>query len=123
MVMGDETHSNLHQLLVLWGEDYPAIHQFLESQHLKYTTHEVQNELLSIIALQVLRRIAAQIQSAVFYTVIVDEATDCSNKEQVVVFRWVGEDLVAHDDFLDCTSLKALLLQPWWPSLKIPSCA
>ena len=27
---GSETNSNLHQLLVLRGEDYPAIHQFLE---------------------------------------------------------------------------------------------
>ena len=76
---GDETDSNLHQLLVLREEDYPAIHEFLQKKQLKYTFHEVQNELLSIMALQVLRRIAAQIQSAVFFTVMVDEATDCSN--------------------------------------------
>ena len=32
---------------------------------------------------------------------MVDETTDCSNKEQVVlVFRWVGEDLVPHEDFI-----------------------
>ena len=81
----DETNSNLHQLLVLRGEDYSAINHFLERQQLKYTAHEVQNELLSIMALQILRQIAAQIQSAVFFTVMVDETTDCSNKEQVVL--------------------------------------
>ena len=98
---GDDTDSNLHQLLVVRGEDYPAIHQFLEKQQLKYTTHEVQNELLSIMALQILRHIAAQIQSAVFFTVMVDEATNCSNKEQVVlVFRRVGKDLAAHEEFI-----------------------
>ena len=98
---GDETDSNLHQLLVLRGEDYTAIHQFLGREQLKYTSHEVQNEFLSIMALQVLCRIAVQIQNAVFFTVMVDEATDCSNKEQVVlVFRWIGEDLVAHEDFI-----------------------
>lgn len=98
---GDETDSNLHQLLVLRGEDYSAINQFLERQQLKYTAHEVQNELLSIMALQILRHIAAQIQSAVFFTVMVDETTDCSNKEQVVlVFRWVDDDLTAHEEFI-----------------------
>ena len=98
---GDETDSNLHQLLVLRGEDYSPINQFLERQQLKYTAHEVQNELLSIMALQILRHIAAQIQSAVFFTVMVDETTDCSNKEQVVlVFRWVDDDLTAHEEFI-----------------------
>ncbi len=112
---GDETDSNLHQLLVLRGEDYPAINHFLGRQQLKYTAHEVQNELLSIMALQVLRRIAAQIQSAVFFTVMIDEATDCSNKEQVVLaFRWVDEDLAAHEEFIglyltDSISAKALV--------------
>ena len=32
---------------------------------------------------------------------MIDEATDCSNKEQVVLtFRWVGEDLVPHEEFM-----------------------
>ena len=98
---GSETNSNLHQLLVLRGEDYPAIHQFLERQQLKYTAHEVQNELLSIMAQQVLRHIALQLQRAVFFTIMVDETTDCSNKEQVVLaFRWVDENLAAHEDFV-----------------------
>ena len=30
---GDDTDSNLHQLLVLRKEDYPAIHQFLENDN------------------------------------------------------------------------------------------
>lgn len=112
---GDDTDSNLHQLLVLQGGDYPAIHEFLERKQLKYTTHEVQNELLSIMAVQILRHIAAQIQSAVFFAVMGDEATDCSNKEQVVLpFRWVDEDLAAHEEFIglyltDSTTASALV--------------
>ena len=32
---------------------------------------------------------------------MLDETTDCSNKEQVVlVFRWVDENLTAHEDFV-----------------------
>lgn len=98
---GNDTDSNLHQLLVLQGEDNPFIHQFLRRQQLKYTSNEVQNELLSIMAQQILRCIAENIQSAVFFTVMADEMTDCSNKEQVVlVFRWVGEELEPHEDFI-----------------------
>lgn len=93
---GDETDSNFQQLLLLRGEDYPPIHEFLR----KYTAPEVQNELLSLMAQQILRNVAKRIQDSVFFTVMVDETTDSSNKEQVVlVFRWVDEDLVAHEEF------------------------
>ena len=98
---GDETDSNLYQLLLLRGEDYPPIHQFLQRQQLKYTAHEVQNELLSIMSQQILRGLALQIQKAVYFSIMIDETSDCSNKEQVVlVFRWVSEDLVAHEEFI-----------------------
>ena len=53
-------------------------------QQLKYRSSEVQNELLSIMALQVLRKIMGNIQEAVYFTVIIDETTDESNREQVV---------------------------------------
>ena len=53
------------------------------------------------MAQQVLCRIAEQIQSAVFFTIMVDVTTDCSNKEQVVlVFQWIGTGLVSHEDFI-----------------------
>ena len=98
---GDEVDSNLHQLLVLRGEDYSAMSKFLERQQLKYTSPEVQNELLSIMALQILRNVAANIQTAVHYIVMVDETTDQSNKEQVVlVLRWVDEALDVHEEFI-----------------------
>ena len=97
---GDEVDSNL-QLLVLRGEDYSTMSKFLERQQLKYTSPEVQNELLSIMALQILRNVAANIQTAVHYTVMVDETTDQSNKEQVVlVLRWVDEALDVHEEFI-----------------------
>ena len=112
MVMSD---SNLHQLLLLRGEDYPPIHQFLKRQQLKYTAHEVQNKLLSIMSEQILRGIALQIKNAKYFTVMIDGTSDYSNKEQVVlVFRWVSEDLVAHEQFIglyltESISLAALI--------------
>ena len=98
---GDEHDSNLHQLLLLRCDDFPAISKFLERKQLKYTSPEVQNEFLSIMANQILRDIAASLHAAVFYTVMVDETTDAANKEQVViVVRWVDDAFNAHEDFI-----------------------
>ena len=66
------------------------------------------------MAQHVLCRIAEQIQSIVYFTVMVNETADCSNNEQVVlVFRWVGEDLVPHKDFIGLYLNDLLPLQPW----------
>ena len=51
---GDELESNLYQLLLLRGEDHPDVKEYLDRQKLKFTAHEVQNELLSIMSMQVL---------------------------------------------------------------------
>ena len=74
----------------------------MEKKQLKYNSHEAQNEFLFIMGLQhVLCEIAASLQSAVFYAVMVDETTDKANKEQVIlVFRWVYDDLVAHEEVI-----------------------
>ena len=49
---GDEANSNILQLLHLCGEDFEAMKAFLDKPQLKYTSHHVHNELLSIMALQ-----------------------------------------------------------------------
>ena len=99
---GDESDSNLLQLLLLRADDFPAIAKYLERKQLKYVSHDVQNEFLSIMALQVLREITANLQSqSAHFTIMVDETTDMSNKEQVVlVFRRVDNDLVPHEEFV-----------------------
>ena len=98
---GDESDSNMHQLLLLRSDDFPPIREFLERKQLKFTSHEIQNEFLSIMAQQVLHEIAASLQSAIFYALMVDETTDKANNEQIVlVFRWVDDALVAHEEFV-----------------------
>ena len=96
-----EQDSNFHQLLVLRGEDYPPIKSFLQKKQLMYTSHEVQNELLAIMSTQIIRDIGKQILSAKFFTVMIDEATDLSNTEQVVLLlRYVKEDLTVVEQFV-----------------------
>ena len=97
----DEVDSNLYQPLVLRGEDYSPMSKFLEKQQLKYTSPEVQNEFLCIMAIQVLRKIMSNIQEAVYFTVMIDDTTDQSNREKVVlVLCWVDKTLEAHEEFI-----------------------
>ena len=114
-----EQDSNFYQILKLRGEDCPLIKTFLEKKQLKYTSHEVQNELLAIMSTQILHDIAKEILSEKFFTVMIDEATDLSNTEQVViVLRYVKDDLSVIESFIglyqtdtiDAQSLVRLIL-------------
>ena len=50
--------------------------------------------------MHVLRKIITSLQS-VKYTIMVDETTDVSTVEQVVlVYRWVDSSLQVHEDFV-----------------------
>ena len=87
---GDEENSNFIQLFKLRGEDDPKFAKWLEKKTDKYVSADIQNELLKVMGLQVLRDIATSLHSAEFYSIMVDETTDVSNKEQAVLcFRWV----------------------------------
>ena len=61
----------------------------------------MQNEMVKVMALRILREIAANLQSSSFFTVMVDETTDVSNVEQVVVcLRWVNEGFEIREEFV-----------------------
>jgi len=54
-----------------------------------------------VMSLSILREVARNLQNTLFYTIMVDEATDCSNQEQVVlVLQWVDDTLTVHEDFI-----------------------
>ena len=50
----DEIDSNLHRLLILRAEDCPTTPGFLTKKKNKFTSHEIQNELVSLMAQQIL---------------------------------------------------------------------
>jgi len=95
-----EENSNFYQLLKLrCGADFDLEDWFNRKQR-KYTSPEIQNEIIKIMALNIQRQISAKIQDAVYYSIMADE-TDVSNKEQIVIcIRWVDNNLVAHEDFI-----------------------
>lgn len=93
-----ESDSNFLQLMKLRSEDDSRIVGWLERKTSKYTAPDMQNEILKTMALQVLRQVVESIQSAPFLTIMIDETTDVSNKEQLVVcFRWVDNNYEALD--------------------------
>jgi len=67
----------------------------------KYTSHDIQDELLKSMALCVLRKISANLAEANFFCIMCDECTDAANREQLVVcIRWVDRYLEAHEEFI-----------------------
>ena len=66
----------------------------------KYASHDMQNEMLQVMALSMLWDIAASIASSKFFTIMCDECTDLSNKEQLCT-RWVeSSTLDVHEDVI-----------------------
>ena len=96
-----EENSNFHQLLNLRVEEPPEIIEWLRKRDEKYTSLEIQNELLEAMALGMMRQISANIQNATFFTIIADETAVVSSKEQLVIsIRWVDDFFVIPEDFI-----------------------
>ena len=64
---GDESDGNFLQLLKFQGQDDDVMHEWLQRKCNKYTSHEIQNDLLKIMALRVLRSIADHLQKSPFF--------------------------------------------------------
>ena len=96
-----DDESNFTQLLKLRGKDEPRLLEWLEKKRDKYTSHDIQNEVISIMANSVIRDLVSDIRQGGFFSIICDEYTDMSNKEQLTMcIRWVDKHLDAHEDFL-----------------------
>ena len=62
------------------------------------------------MAKMVLRDLTSSIQSAPFISIMIDETTDESNKEQVVIrFRWVDDELDVHEDFIGLYETESII--------------
>lgn len=77
----------------------------------KYTSPQIQNELLELISHTLLRQLVKQVQLADYFTIMLDECVDGSNKEQLVeCFRYVDIGKIVHEVFIGlyhCPDIKA----------------
>ena len=99
---GDEKDSNFNQLLRLRGEDDSRVFEWLERKTDRYTSPKMQNEIIKVMARKVLNhaQLAHSLHNAPYFTIMVDETTDNSNHEQVVIcFRWESNDFKVHEEF------------------------
>ena len=100
---GDEFNSNFVQLLHLHGLNCGDVEvkSWLAKRTNKYTSPDVQNECLKLMALHIICDISKNIAAASCYSVMADKCTDCSNKEQFTVnIQWVDEQLKEHENFI-----------------------
>ena len=102
-VRGDrnESDSNFQQLLRMKAEDDPNLAEWLRRRENVYTSPEIQNEIIKVMGLQVLRDVSADLQGSLFLTLMADETTDSSNREHVtLILRRVTQELEVHEEFL-----------------------
>ena len=99
-IQGNPGNDNFTQLLMLLGSKDPTITSLLDRTRLKYTHNDIQNELLDLMARHVLREKLTEIRQNHFFTIMADEYTDISNKEQLsLCLRTVSNDLEVQEDF------------------------
>eukprot|EP00731_Ephydatia_muelleri_P015790 Em0009g214a len=105
---GNDAFSNLTQLLNVRAEDNPKILPWITKKACKHMHPDNQNEMLELMAHQVLRRILDDAHTSPFLAVMVDETRDQSNKEQLtLVLRWVSDDFTVSDKFVRLSVIDA----------------
>ena len=101
-----KVNSNFYQVLKLRASEDPRIDEWLTRKQQKYTSPEIQSEMLGIMALEIQRMIVKDIQSSEFFSIMADETADVSNAEQLATcFRWVTEDLEVNEEFIGLNAL------------------
>lgn len=97
------------QLISLCSEDDISLSQWLKQKTDKFTSPDIQNEMVKVMATHILRKIACNLWSSLFYTIMLDEMADVVNVEQVVVcLRWVSTKFKAHEEFIGLYQVESI---------------
>ena len=91
------------------GDTVPKRHLETAGRNAIYTSPDIQNQIINILRDQICEAILSEVRDSLCYTLIADEGTDCSNKEEIcIILRYVEPmscqikvNLVA---FLECHS-------------------
>lgn len=118
---GDEGNSNFIQLLRLRCQESTSVDvdKWLARRLTKYTSPEIQNECLQLLALHILRNVSSLIARSSCYSIMADECTDCSNQEQFTInIRWVDEELKEHENFIGLYQVDTIDAKSLFSSIK-----
>ena len=105
----EKEKSNFFGLAKLRANDDEDLVNWIQKKRYNYMHHNVQNELLELMAKEVLNKnIMKHIQEAQFFTVMCDETTDVSNQEQAVIcIRSVNDKFENREDFIELRQLES----------------
>ena len=94
--LSTENHGNFWDILqfrVDSGDTVIGEHLATAARNATYTSSVIQNQLVDVLCHQIRQKILDKVKRATWYTVIADEVTDISNKEQLsLVLRYVDPD-------------------------------
>uniref|UniRef100_A0A2S2P594 Repressor of the inhibitor of the protein kinase n=1 Tax=Schizaphis graminum TaxID=13262 RepID=A0A2S2P594_SCHGA len=75
----------------------------------KYTSPTIQNDVIECCNTIILRKIAKKVNESKCFSVLADETTDISTKEQLAIcVRYISEDNMLNEDFLQFFEIESL---------------
>lgn len=75
----------------------------------KYTSPIIQNEIVQVCNTILLRKIVDKVNKSKCFSVLADETTDISTKEQLsICVRYIDEQNMLHEDFLQFFEIERL---------------
>lgn len=103
-----EEKSNFTVLLRLRSQDIPLLKSWLERSRYKWISHDIENEILSLLSLELQNILVLEVSKAPFYGIMADETTDISTKEQMSFnFRVVNDELTINEIFMGLYDISA----------------
>ena len=84
---------NFIKLVHFWAETDHVLSSHLQNSlaNAWYTSKTIQNDLIELIGKCIRKDIIEEVKRSKYYTIIADEVTDASNKEQLsIVLHYVG---------------------------------
>jgi len=98
---------NFHHLLRLRCDDDKQLKSWIERKK-AYTSVDVQNECISLMAQHVLRTLLERVREVRFFSIICDEVTDqCRQHQLGISVRWVDTNFDVHEDFVELCLIPA----------------
>ena len=97
----DDENSNFLTILRAQAEDVLELESGLKKTKYTWLHHDIQNEILEIMANKIVFANLEEIRKAVFYAILIDETPDVSRKEQIsICFTVVSLELVSTEYFM-----------------------
>lgn len=96
-----DENSNIQQLLLLRSGDSTELNNWLSRTNYKWLSHDIQNEIISLLSRYLQNDLIKKIKESEFFSIVIDETTDNSGKEQVsICFRTVDNNLNVDEIFM-----------------------